>query len=202
MMIMRFDLIRCNVVPFVGHDLFDVAHGQLAMHSDRLFPIVKEGVIEWRHALCRLSRHEDDVHHVSTSFTERLHHLLGVVDARLVDDEGERRIVQGGGLLTERAEDVVDQHVGVDSFHSTIRSFLRCVDAWRKCLFAVAARDHVESFCIGRIVLHDDERLLVRQHDGGSGGLADAHGGLIEEEHLRLGHALQLATQRRDAVTM
>lgn len=194
MFVVCMDLCWCDVVPLVGHDLLDVATGERTALSDRFFPVMKEGVVERRHAFCRLGRHLDDVEHVSASFSKCFKYSLLVVDASAIDDQSQRRIVQCSGLLTQRVENAIDEHLRIDASDSTARSIFGRVDGWRKHLIAIDASDHVEALRIGGGVLHHHPWLLTWRHESRSGSLTHTQSGLVQEEDTRLAHLLKLAT--------
>ena len=50
------DLVLRDVVPLIRHDLSNAVEGERTMLSYGLFPVVKEGIVQRRHALCPVGR--------------------------------------------------------------------------------------------------------------------------------------------------
>jgi hypothetical protein len=58
---MREDLFFCDVVPLIGHHLLNVAECERTPLADGFFPIMKEGIVERRHAFGCIGWH---LHHI------------------------------------------------------------------------------------------------------------------------------------------
>lgn len=87
--------LRRNFVPLVGHEMDNISLGGGTMASDRLFPLMEEGVVQRTHALCCIGGHSPYCLHVLTPIVMKyLKHFLDVMRCRLVDHKGQRKQVQ------------------------------------------------------------------------------------------------------------
>ena len=201
MFVVGGDELGRNAIPLIGHDLLNAAQRERAVLANAFLPVVKESIVEGREALRSHCRHELVVDYMTTPFAEGLTHSLDIVDAGAVEDESERRIVERCCLLAECTEDVIDQHLCVDSFDACICSLLWCVDDRSEDSAAIDAGDHVKPFGVAGRVRGEHILLLAWKNDRACWRLTQPHCNFVEEEYTLLADSLQLASHLADVIT-
>ena len=57
MSVVRHERRGSDFVPLIGHDLHDVGLCDSRVFSDRILPLMKEGVVQGAQPLCTIGRH-------------------------------------------------------------------------------------------------------------------------------------------------
>lgn len=203
MTVMGLENAWLEVVPFVRHDLLDIACRERSVLPSRFFPVMKNGAVQWRHPLCSLCWHLDYLHDIASSpIPELLEQIVHVVNGSAVQDERQWGNIQSGCRWPQNILDVMMQHALVDAAHSHLFSLGWRKDLRRKDVFCGAAGDHVKACTVGCGVRSFHHRSPAGCHESVVLSSVQALVSLVQEQQLLLWYAPELTTQFRHSFAM